>query len=184
MKFQDYLTSIEACEPAVEWNGDRDLETCWQECERGDWMLWLMQNAKMCDIRTLTLAKAKCAELAKPHMKDERSLRGLQAAFDFAAGRISGVQLADAASAASAAYASASAAYASADAAYAAAAAAYAADASAYAAYAASAAADDAAYASAAYAAADAADARRSTLLLCANLCREVLPKPMIKNVK
>ena len=159
MKFQDYLTSIEACEPAVEWNGDRDLETCWQECQRGDWMLWLMQSAKMCDIRTLTFAKAKCAELAKPHMmKAEQSLRGLQAAFDFAAGRISGVQLADAASAASAAYASASAAYASADAAYAAAAAAYAAD--------------------------DAAYARRSTLLLCANLCREVLPKPMIKNVK
>lgn len=86
MKFQDYLLSINACEEARAWNADRDLQTCWQECERGDWMLWLMKKANLCDLRTLTLAKAKCAELAKPYMKDERSLAALRAAFDFANG--------------------------------------------------------------------------------------------------
>ena len=178
MKFQDYLLSINACEEARAWNADRDLQTCWQECERGDWMLWLMKKANLCDLRTLTLAKAKCAELAKPYMKDERSLAALRAAFDFANGLISEDELRNAAAAA----------YADAYADAAASAAAYAADADAYAAAAAYA----AAYADAAYAAAYAADAadaayaadaaaRIKILRQCADICREVLPMPQIK---
>ena len=169
MKFQDYLLSINACEEARAWNADRDLQTCWQECERGDWMLWLMKKANLCDLRTLTLAKAKCAELAKPYMKDERSLAALRAAFDFANGLISEDELRNAAADAYAAYADAYA-DAAADAAYAAAYAAAAADAA------------DAA-ADAAYAAAYAADAaaRIKILRQCADICREVLPMPQIK---
>ena len=163
MKFQDYLLSINACEEARAWNADRDLQTCWQECERGDWMLWLMKKANLCDLRTLTLAKAKCAELAKPYMKDERSLAALRAAFDFANGLISEDELRNAAADAYAAYAAAAA----------------------YAAYAAAAAYADAyadayAYADAAYDAAYAA-ARIKILRQCADICREVLPMPQIK---
>ena len=167
MKFQDYLKEIRACKDARDWNGDRDLKTCWQDCERGDWMLWLMKKANMCDLRTLTLAKAKCAELAKPYMKDERSLAALQAAFDFADGLITEQQLAYAAADA---YAAAAYAAAYAAAAYAAA---YAADA-AYAAYA-------AAYAAAAYAA---AAAKAKILKQCADICREVLANPSIEGVE
>jgi len=161
MEFTKYIKSVNACQDATEWNGERDLQTCWKECQRGDWMLWLMKKADMCDLRTLTLAKAKCAELAKPYMKDERSLKALQAAFDFANGKITEQELAAAADAA--AYAAA---YAAADAA------ADAADAAAYAAY--------AAYAAAAY-----ADAARIEILnQCADICREVLPVPYIKGVE
>ena len=123
MKFKEYLISVNACEEAIIWNGERDIQTCWKECQRGDWMLWLMKKASMCDLRTLTLAKARCAELAKPYMKDERSIKALQAAFDFAEGRIGREELDADAAAADAAAAAADAA-----------AAAYAADAAAYAA--------------------------------------------------
>lgn len=183
MKFQDYLKEIEACEEARSWNGKRDLQTCWQECDRGDWMLWLMKKGSLCDFRTIILAKARCAELAKPYMKDERSLAALQAAFDFTNGLISEGELRKAGGAAYAAADDAS------DASDAAAAAAADAAADADAADAAVYAAAAAVYAAYAYAA-DAADAyaavgvRAEILKKCADICREVLPTARIENVE
>ena len=100
MTLKEKLTEINACGPAIKWVGDMDFATAWQTCERGDWMLWLMQKAKLCDMRTLTLAKARCAETVKRLMKDPRSLAALQAAFDFAEGRITEEELEAAAAAA------------------------------------------------------------------------------------
>jgi len=164
MEFKDYLKKIGACSDARKWNADRNLEKCWQDCERGDWMLWLMKKADMCDLRTLTLAKARCAELAKPYIKDPRSLAALQAAFDFANGLISQEELqvfatATATYAAAATYAASAAAAAEATATYA---------------------------ASASYAAsANAAEKKRMDILKqCANICREVLKLPKINGVE
>lgn len=100
MKLQQYLKKINACEDAVQWVGDRNLQEAWGNCERGDWMLWLMQRAELCDLRKLTLAKAKCANLVRHLMKDKRSLKALNTAFAFAEGKATKGELAAAAAAA------------------------------------------------------------------------------------
>lgn len=41
-ELRDYLTGRRACQLAMDWLGDRDLETTWRECERADWLLWLV----------------------------------------------------------------------------------------------------------------------------------------------
>lgn len=40
-KLKKLLKKIGACEEAIDWIGERDLKTCWAQCERGNWMLWL-----------------------------------------------------------------------------------------------------------------------------------------------
>ena len=168
MNFKDYLLDVngyEACKDAREWNGDRTLAQCWAECERGDWMMWLLSRAKLCDLRTLTKIKALQVEKIRHLLKDPRSIAALDGAHAFGRGEISEEDLAALASA-SAASASASAASASA----------YAASASAYAASAASAAAAaDVAYV--------AASARLHFLKECADIVRSVIPNIKIENV-
>jgi len=91
MKFSEYLLNVngeKACASARYWNRDRTLAECWRDCERGDWMVWLLLNANVCDIRTLTKIKAMQADLVKHLMLDERSLAALKAAHDFGNGLI------------------------------------------------------------------------------------------------
>ena len=202
------LESLSACRNAREWvkTQKSPLAAC-QNCERGDWMLWLAEKLKVND-KKLTMAKAMCAKQVEHLMKDQRSKDTLQTCFDYVNGKISRKQLdtaaadaaayaADAAAyaaayAAGTAYAAAAAAYtaayAAAAAAYAAAAAAYAADAAADAAYAAAYAAyADAAAGTAAYtAAADAAyaAARTTSLKKSADICREYLTEEVLKAYK
>jgi len=190
MNLKQKLIGLDACDDAIAWVGDRDLPAAWNECERGDWMIWLASRSGV-DLRTLTAAKAACAEYARPYMKDERSIAALDAAHAFGRGEMSEGELsasADAAYAAAyAAYASAYAAYAyfAADAAYAAAdaAAVYAAaDAAADAAAAYAAADAAAADAAAAYAASNAVAANKKAeiLRLCADRVREIINVEMI----
>ena len=40
--FADYLRSVDACEEAVTWVGGRTAATAWTECERADWLLWIL----------------------------------------------------------------------------------------------------------------------------------------------
>lgn len=153
MNFREELTKIDACKEAIEWVGDRTLEQAWNECERGDWMLWLAQKNGV-DIRPLTLAKARCAKLVVHLMEDERSVKAVEIAERFGLGQATRKELGDAADAASAVF------YASA---------------SAYAAYVAASAAASASYA-ASYAYSSAA-LRQKTLKQCADICRETLTK-------
>jgi hypothetical protein len=195
--FNQYLKSLEACQTAIDWAGDKTIEQVVADCHRGDWLLWL---AKKCgvELQPMTLAKAHCANTVRHLMTDERSVKAVDVAIAFGEGRATLDELDTAAYAADAADAAA---YAYADtAAYAAAYAAAAADTAAYAkaaahaaAYAAAAAyADPAAYAAAAayadtaaYAKAAAhADAaahvnRRQT----ADICRQYIGDLIIEKV-
>jgi hypothetical protein len=183
------LERLSACREAREWVSTQKSPTlAWQNCERGDWMLWLAKRLNV-DDKKLTMAKAMCAKQVEHLMKDQRSKDALQACFDYVNGKITREELNDAAayaayaaSAAYAAYAYATyAAYAAAYAAYAAYAAAYAAaDAAAYAA------AYDAAYAAAAYAAAAAASqsTRLDSLKKSADICREYLTEEVLRKYK
>ena len=191
------LKQLNACTSGREWaDAQIDYKTAWENCERGDWMLWIAQKQNI-DIRILTKAKVECAKLVEHLMKDERSINALRVAEKFADGLATREEM-GAAYADAAAYAAASgayAAYAAADAAavYATDAAVYAADAAvdadadadaadaAYAAAYAAAAAyayADADAADAAYAAADAyadAYARKNTLKRSAEICRQYI---------
>jgi len=170
MTFNQYLQSVEACEPAVEWAENKTIEEVVATCHRGDWLLWL---AKKCDIglQPLTLAKGHCANTVRHLMNDERSIRAVDAAIAFGEGKATREELDVAAAAASvAAYA-----YVAADADAVAAAAA-----AAYAAAAATADADAAAYAAADASATDPDDANR---LQTANICRKYIGELIIEKV-
>ncbi len=160
MTLHQYLQSVEACEPAVEWAGNKTIDEVVATYHRGDWLLWL---AKKCDIglQPLTLAKGHCANTVRYLMNDERSIKAVDIAIAFGEGKATRQEL-DAASAAAAA------------AAYDAAAAS--------AAYAAAAAADYAAVAYADYAAVTYAD-YAANRLQTADICRKYIGELIIEKV-
>ncbi len=132
------------------------------DCERGDWLLWLLASLDADSIK-LKKAEALCANTVRHLMKDERSRNVIDVILNFCDGKASARELDVAKNQAYAAYAATAAAtYASAAYASAAYAAAYAAYAAAAAADAAAATADYAATAAAAYAAYAASDAYAS----------------------
>jgi len=175
---KELLLKLKACKEAVEWAGDKKAEEVIDTCHRGDWLLWLAYKLEV-DDRPFTLAKGHCANTVRHLMKDDRSIKAVDAAIAYGNGEISKQKLEAASYASDAAtYAAtaASAAYAATYAAYAADAATYASDAAAaatYAAYAATYAATAAA--AAAYAATAAAAAKKTNQLETANICRKYL---------
>lgn len=175
------LTDMNACTEAIEWVGDRDLQKAWEECERGDWMLWLAGRSGI-NLRTLTLAKARCAKLVIHLMEDERSRKAVEVAEKFGLGQATREELNEARDNAAAAYVDATdtATYVYADTATAV----YADVTDAVALSAAYAAAAAAAYANVAadYAVTVAATAKRKVLKQCAEICREVIPFEMIES--
>jgi regulator of protease activity HflC (stomatin/prohibitin superfamily) len=168
MKNLEFLKQNNACSNGYEFASKYPiLLDAWNNCERGDWMLWLAKKLDV-DIQVLTLAKAHCANTIRHLMKDERSRNAVDIAIKFGEGIVTIEELNASAAAAYAAYA-ASAAYASASAdAYAASAAAAAADA-------ASAVADAAAAASAAASAYAAYASRIKNRKETADICRKYL---------
>ena len=194
------LDKFHPCLDAREWMlTQKNATEAWNNCERGDWMLWIAKKLNV-DDRKLTMAKAMCAKQVEHLMKDQRSKDAIQACIDYFNGLITREELntayAYAYAAARAAYARADAAADAADAAaYAYARAAYAADAAdaaAHAAYAYARAADaadaaadaaDADARAAARAAAHAAyttDARMASLKRSADICREYLTEEVM----
>ena len=176
----NYLRKKRACDDAIEWASGKSWEEIYTTCHRGDWLLWLFAKTNSDDLQRLTLAKGHCANTVRHLMKDDRSLKAIDAAIAFGEGKIAKTELATRAAHADAAADAAGAAYAAyADAAY------FAAAYAAYAAYATYAAADAAcaAYAAAyaavddaAHAAVDADAARKTNQLLTADICRKYLP--------
>ena len=173
------------CDEAVAWLKGSDYKTsqeAWDNCERGDWMLWIIGKTCGKDRRKLVLAACKCARLSLKYVpKDEkRPLKAITTAENWADGNTTVEDITNAANAAAAA---ANDAYA--NVAYAANAAYYAANAAYYVANAASADANAAYYAAnaayAAYAAANAnanAAARKKILHKCAMIVRSFYPNP------
>jgi hypothetical protein len=61
-ELRQFLESIDACQPAMDWLGDRDSDQMWADCERPDWLLWWA--AHVVPRQELVLAACDCAELA------------------------------------------------------------------------------------------------------------------------
>lgn len=165
--FKTLLRELHACSEAREWAGDMTIEEIVQKCHRGDWLLWLAARVGV-ESRPITLAKGHCANTVQHLMKDERSVKAVDAAIAYGEGKIDRDKL-------DVAYAYAI------DAAYDAYA--YAADAAAYAAaaYAADAAAD--ADAAAAYAADATSKNKEQNQLQTADICRKYIGQLIIDKV-
>ena len=159
------IEKFKACKESIAFRENySDFKSAWENCPRGDWMLWIAKKLEV-DLLKLTTAKALCANTVRHLMKDERSKKAIDVAILFGQGLATREELDFAAADA---YAAAHTAHT---------AAAYAADADAYvAAYAA----DTATYSAAAYAAvaayaADAAASRQKNQQETAEICRRVL---------
>jgi hypothetical protein len=59
-----------------------DFKAAWENCPRGDWMLWIAQRLQV-DTKVLILAKGKCAETIIHLMKDEKSVNAVKAAIAY-----------------------------------------------------------------------------------------------------
>jgi hypothetical protein len=86
-EFLNWLRCQSTYTPLLEWLSDRDLVTAWSECERADWMIWLLIRTD-CGLRVLTAAKAAAAEVARPRMVHPLSVSALDAAHAFGRGEI------------------------------------------------------------------------------------------------
>jgi hypothetical protein len=171
----EYLKKLHACNESIVFaERFNSLQEAWDNCERGDWMLWLLGRISGApespERKKLVVVCAEVAELVLPifekkYPDDKRVRECIETCKRYVAGNATLEELISARSAADAAASAASYAYA----------ASYAADA---AAYAAAADADAYAYAAASAAsAADAADARKSMLKQSAELVRKHYPK-------
>ena len=148
------LEELEACSEAVEWARDQDNpQQAWDDCERGDWMLWLLGHLsggpRSKSRKQIVLMACECARLSLKYVPkgEDRPRIAIETAEAWTRGEATLQQVQNAASAA---YAAASAAYA------------------AYAYY---------AYAAYASAAAAYASAAASALNQCADIVRKHYPK-------
>ena len=108
------ISKLSPCRDAMKWmRTQKSPAEAWNNCERGDWMLWIAKRLEI-DDRKLTMAKYHCAAQVLHLMKDQRSINAMAAALQYANGEISREDLNAAADAAHADYAYA--AYAAADA--------------------------------------------------------------------
>ena len=116
---RELLLRLNACEPAIKWAEGKSWKEIFEQCPRGDWLLWLFRLTKdesENDFALLTIAKGYCANTVRHLMKDQRSLNAVNAAINYNGDRIS---LKTAAKAAYAAYTKAKATYTKAKVAYA-----------------------------------------------------------------
>lgn len=103
------ISKFNPCDDAVAFRSQfKTFKEAWEQCPRGDWMLWIAQKLKV-DYRTLTRAKAKCALTVRHLMEDQRSVNACEVALKYADGEATRQELN---AAADAAYAAADAAYA------------------------------------------------------------------------
>lgn len=149
------IKKYDPCSEAVDFREGFDtFQDAWENCPRGDWMLWIAQRVGV-NKRKLTLAKALCAETVKHLMKDNRSLNALKVAKRYGRYGASDEELISAYAAAYTAHTDA---------------------------YAAAAAAADVAADVAAYAAAAAAeDVRKQNQSATAKICRKILTKDVLR---
>jgi hypothetical protein len=121
----DILISLHACSEAVAWAKQfgTDTESAWQECQRGDHMLWLLgklSGEPGSDSRkAVVLAACECGRLALPQFEirypgDKRPRAAIETAESHCRGEATLKEVRTAAYAAYAAYAAAADAYAAA----------------------------------------------------------------------
>ncbi len=150
-----FLKTNRACEPGLKWaETQSDLYELWNNCHRGDWMLWLADRLQV-DKRKQVLCAALCAHTVVHLMTDRRSREAVRIAFLYGRGKATNEQLREAREAAANA-----------------------------AVWAAARAADAAAAAAAIAAAVAGVTARQANLLRTAEIARKILTEEVMKKIK
>ena len=69
---RERLIQLNACRQFCQWAEGKTAKQVWEQCNRGDWLIWwaAMENQ---EIRSLTLAKARCSKLVIDLIKPLRS---------------------------------------------------------------------------------------------------------------
>lgn len=86
----DRARALGACPDAVKWlDGRTDPVAAWQECPRGDWMIWIIGKSGVSRQEVVLLA-CSCARLALPHVLkgEDRPRLALEAAEGWARGEV------------------------------------------------------------------------------------------------
>src|SRR5882672_9978527 len=102
-QFSTLLKKLGACEEAVEWSAGKSLKETWEQCERGDWLLWLvgyMVGKEGWPIRQqLVLAACACAETSLKYVSkgEDRPRLAIETARKWARGEASIVEVRQAA---------------------------------------------------------------------------------------
>ena len=100
MELRTYLEQHNACDESLEWLGNRNVEQCINECERGDWLLWLERSLVILDKRGRVRIGAMCADTVKHLTDDKRIYDCIDVCYSYAAGECTEDKLYAAASAA------------------------------------------------------------------------------------
>lgn len=89
-EFSKRLKELNACEEAIDYleTNNYNLQEAWDKCERGDWMLWLYARLHPKNRKEVILVKGHCANTIRHLMKDERSVKAVDAAIAFGEGKI------------------------------------------------------------------------------------------------
>ena len=80
------IEKFKACKESIAFRENySDFKSAWENCPRGDWMLWIAKKLEV-DLLKLTTAKALCANTVRHLMKDERSKKAIDVAILFGQG--------------------------------------------------------------------------------------------------
>lgn len=87
-QFQKRLKQLGSCSESRIWAKELTAKEAWEQCERGDWLLWWATKENV-SLNLIMIAKGKVAETVMHLMNDERSKKAVQCAIDFGEGKIS-----------------------------------------------------------------------------------------------
>ena len=107
-KLRARLTKINACSDALRWLGDRDAKAMYNDCKRGDWLIWLAIRLPNIDENKLHLLACDIARTVLPiyenqYPNDDRPRKAIEAKEAWVRGEINDEQLSAARDAAKAA---------------------------------------------------------------------------------
>ena len=100
MTLREYAKQKGACAEGLKWLGDRNLQQMWNECQRSDWMAWLLEQLGYNDERVLRLYACWCVRQVWHLLTDECSRTAVEVAERFAVGEATRDELGAAADAA------------------------------------------------------------------------------------
>ena len=84
---QTKLKELDACDDAIIWAKDYDtLQQAWDNCQRSDWMIWLINKMEWSNDKDLRLMAVAFARQVQHLMKDQRSINALDVAERYANG--------------------------------------------------------------------------------------------------
>lgn len=87
MKAKFNINQFNPCKEAVKYYKTQpDSITAWNNCEIGDWMLWIANKLNV-NLQSIILAKGYCAKLIYHLMKDKRSKNAVNMAIAFGKGK-------------------------------------------------------------------------------------------------